>query len=91
MRLIIAAIQIALYTGQLEYYLTKQWRYNSIPFGVDFKYNKYGKIHWASAVSALWSFLWEYIRGTLASIVYYLTIAKYTWENYRGTLKTAKI
>ena len=29
----------------------------------------------------------KYFHGTLASSVYHLTIAKYSWENFRGTLK----
>ena len=29
----------------------------------------------------------EYFHGILASGIYYLTIAKYLWENFCGTLK----
>ena len=29
----------------------------------------------------------EYFCGALASSVYYLTIAKYSWKNFCGTLK----
>ena len=32
-------------------------------------------------------FSWEYFCCVLVSIVYYLTIAKYLWENFRSTLK----
>ena len=32
-------------------------------------------------------FSWEYFHGTMASSVHYLTIAKYSLENFRSTLK----
>ena len=31
--------------------------------------------------------LWEYFCSALASSVYYLTIAKNSWENFCGTVK----
>ena len=33
------------------------------------------------------SFSQEYFHGALASSVYYLTIAKYSWENFHSTLE----
>ena len=41
-------------------------------------------------VSALRSFLQDYFCSALASGIYYLTIAKYSWENFHGTLKNHK-
>ena len=35
-------------------------------------------------------FLQKYFRDALASGVYYLAIAKYSWENFCGTLKNCK-
>ena len=32
-------------------------------------------------------FSWKYFCGALASSIYYLTRAKYSWENFRSTLK----
>ena len=32
-------------------------------------------------------FLWKYFHSALATSVYYLPIAKNSWENFRGTLK----
>ena len=37
------------------------------------------------------SFLREYFCCALASSVYYLTIAKYPWENFHSTLKIHEI
>ena len=36
------------------------------------------------------SFSWEYFCSALASSVYYSTIAKYSQENFRGTLKNSE-
>ena len=32
----------------------------------------------------------EFFRGALASSVYYSTITKYLWENFRSTLKNCE-
>ena len=36
------------------------------------------------------SFLQEYFHSALASSVYYLTISKYSWENFHSTLKNCE-
>ena len=57
-----------------------------------FEYRKQGKIRWAKySWFQPYKFLWKCFCGALASGVYYLTIAKSSLENFRGTLKTAKV
>ena len=45
----------------------------------------HGKIHWAKH-----SRLQQYFCGPLASSVYYLTIAKYSWGNFCDTVKKTR-
>ena len=51
-----------------------------------FDYCECGKIHWAkhSQLSPK-KFSWRYLCGALASSDYYLTIAKYSQENFHST------
>ena len=51
-------------------------------------YHKQGKIHWAKHS---WFHPYEVFHGNTFTVpwpaVYYSTIAKYSWKNFRGTLK----
>ena len=63
-------------------------QYSTLPDIYD-SYRRRGKISWAKY---LWFhpyevFLWKYFHGALVTSVYYLPIAKNSWENFCGKLK----
>ena len=64
-------------------------KYNNKLSHVTFSgYCKHGKVYWAKH---LWIQPYEISHGnTFVHGVYYLTIAKYSWENLRSTLKNLK-
>ena len=50
-------------------------------------YCKQGKIYWAKHLRFQ---PYKVFHGALVNSVYYLTIAKYSWENFHSTLKNRK-